>query len=101
MAASTCSCRSSRPAIQWADPISADLSLITCTCCGERVARYFFVDVDRLGVLSEVVKAGESPITVALERTFSSVFPASNVSTIRQDEVGVPTVCDEPNARCA
>lgn len=44
-----------------ANSISADLALEARACCGERVDRNIFIYMDSLGVLAEVVEAGEAP----------------------------------------
>lgn len=58
------------------DPVGADLALVASPRGGERVAGDVFVDVDGLGVLAEVVEAGEPTVAVALERPFTGVFSA-------------------------
>jgi len=57
------------------DSFGADLSLEAGAGGGKRVDRDIFVYVDGLGVLTEVVEAGEATGTVALEGSLASVFP--------------------------
>lgn len=62
-------------------PVSADLPLISRTGSRQGVERYVFVYVDGLGMLSEIVEAGESSLAVALERALAGVFPAEGSSS--------------------
>lgn len=66
--------RRTRPAGWRPYPVGTDLPLKSGAGGSERVARDVFVQVHRLGVLAEVVQAGESARAVTLERSFSRVL---------------------------
>ena len=68
------------PATRLAYPVRPDLPLEPSSGRGERIAGDLFVDVHGLGMLPEVVETGEAATAVALERPFTSVFPASDSS---------------------
>lgn len=68
------------PATRLAHSVCPDLPLKPCPGRGERVTWNLFVDVHGLGMLPEVVEAGEAATAVALKRPFTSVFPGSDNS---------------------
>ena len=69
--------RGSCPATCRSDPVGPNLPLESSSRCGKRVDRDVFVDVNRLGVLSQVIQPRESPRAVALKGTLASMFSIS------------------------
>jgi hypothetical protein len=55
--------------------IGTDLTLEPSSGGGKRVTRDLFVDMHGLGMLSQVIQAGEAPRTVTLERPLPRMFP--------------------------
>ena len=56
------------------NPICADLTLEARASGSQRIPGDLFVDMHGLGMLPQVIKTGESPGAVALERTFAGVL---------------------------
>jgi len=54
--------------------VGPDLTLESSSACCERVVGNVFVDMNCLGVLSQVIKTGESSSAVALKRPLAGVF---------------------------
>lgn len=73
VAALTPSCACPGPA--WGPhAICPDLALEPSSRGGQRIPWYFFIDVDGLGVLSEVIESRKASRAVALKGTFSGVL---------------------------
>lgn len=79
VAALTVERRRPRPAVRWPDAIGANLSLESGPSGCQRVPGDIFVDVNRLGVLSEVIQPRKAAGAVALERSLAGVFSTSTV----------------------
>ena len=67
------SCRSARASGR-PHPIRAYLSLKPSPSGRERIAWYLLIDVDGLGMLPQVVEAGEAPRAMALEWSFAGML---------------------------
>ena len=73
VAAATSGCRS-RPHVRRTYAVCSDLSLEPSPSRCQRVARYLFVNMDCLRMLTQVIEAGESAGAVAFEGAFTCVF---------------------------
>lgn len=67
----------------WSHTIGSNLALETSTSSSQRIARYLFIHMYRLCMLTEVIKPRESARTMTLEGALSGMFPA-NLSWIFQ-----------------
>jgi hypothetical protein len=98
VAALTSSCACAGPA--WGPhPICPDLALEPSSRGGQRIPRYFFIDVDGLGMLSEIVESRKASRAVALEGTLSGVLAnvASQMFAAGETQVaGRKCVAEEP-----
>ena len=56
------------------DAVGPDLTLEARASGSQRIPGDLFVDMHGLGMLPQVIKTGESPGAVALERTFAGVL---------------------------
>ena len=81
-------------------PVCPNLSLKASASSGKRVPRYLFIDMYRLCVLAEVVETGEAASAMALEGSFTSVFPVTLADTHHPISSPGLTLCALRDARC-
>lgn len=70
----------------WSHTIGSNLTLKASTSSSQRIARYLFIHMYRLCMLTEVIKPRESARTMTLEGALSGMFPA-NLGQIFQSQV--------------
>jgi hypothetical protein len=83
-ATGACSCPT-----RWTHSVRADLTLKPCTCGRQRIPRDLLIDMNRLGMLSEIVEPGEAPGAVALKGALAGVLAnvASQMLTAGEAQV--------------
>lgn len=68
-------CSASARTTGGSDTISANLALESSPCRSQRIGRDLLIDMNGLGMLTEVIESGKPAIAVALKGTLARMFP--------------------------